>query len=190
MNTILCVIDAQNDFISGSLGTAEAVVVVPNIVNKIDNFKGDTILVTKDTHFNDYLRTKEGRKLPVEHCIKGTEGWRIEPNIKAALDRAKERNKVVKFIEKDTFGSLNLITEIKYATKDWDWENYVTGKIEFVGFCTDVCVVSNAIMAKAEFQDTNIAVDASCCAGVTPESHEAALNTMKMCQIDIENEAN
>lgn len=188
MEKILVVVDAQNDFIDGSLRNEQAIQVVPNIVNKINNFKGDTIIVTKDTHYTDYRSTKEGRKLPVEHCIKGTEGWRLNPNIKEALEHAKENGKIVKVIEKDTFGSLNLVTELRYALRDMDWENYVTSKIEFVGFCTDICVVSNVLLAKAEFYDTNIVVDASCCAGVTPETHKAALLTMKQCQVDVVNE--
>lgn len=188
MNDILVVIDCQNDFISGSLKNEEAAKAIPNIVAKIKNFKGGTILVTKDTHFNDYLSTKEGRRLPVEHCIKGTDGWKLNADVKKALDNAVTVGKTVKFIEKNTFGSLNLMEEIRYALRDLEWENYVTSKIEFVGFCTDICVVSNALLAKTEFYDTNIVVDAECCAGVTPESHFAALNTMKMCQIDVINE--
>ena len=185
MNDILVIIDPQVDFISGALKNEQAIKAVPNIVDKIKNFKGHTILVTKDTHFSDYLSTKEGRYLPVEHCIKGTEGWRIDANIKTALEEAAGSGKEIKFIEKNTFGSLNLMTELRYVLRDLEWENYVTSKIEFIGFCTDICVVSNVLLAKSEFYDTNIVVDASCCAGVTPESHEAALKTMKMCQVNI-----
>lgn len=182
---ILCVIDVQNDFITGSLKNEQALSVVPNIIKKIDEFKGDTIFVTQDTHFPDYLSTKEGRNLPVEHCIKGTKGWEINGDVKRALDKAKNRGVKVSYIEKNTFGSFNLIVSLQNALKDLDWENYVTSQIEFIGFCTDICVVSNVLLAKAEFYDTNISVDSSCCAGVTPESHSAALKTMEMCQIKI-----
>lgn len=188
MNDILVIIDAQVDFTTGALKNEEAINAIPNIALKIKNFKGNTILVTKDTHFSNYLSTKEGRRLPVEHCIKGTEGWKLHPDVKKALDNAISDGKTVKFIEKNTFGSLNLMEEIRYALRDLDWENYATSKIEFVGFCTDICVVSNVLLAKTEFYDTNIVVDAECCAGVTPESHFAALNTMKMCQVDVINE--
>ena len=182
---ILCVIDAQNDFIDGSLRNEQAINTVPNIVKKIKEFKGDTIFVTQDTHFNDYLTTKEGRNLPVPHCIKGTEGWEINADIKQALDNAKANGIRVTYVEKNTFGSFNLIVCLQKALKDLEWENYATSNIEFIGLCTDICVVSNVLLAKAEFYDTNIIVDSSCCAGVTPESHEAALTTMKMCQVKI-----
>lgn len=182
---ILCVIDTQNDFITGSLKNEQAINTVPKIVEKIKNFAGDTIFVTQDTHFDDYLSTKEGRNLPVQHCIKGTEGWEINKDIKEALDFAEINGVRVKYIEKNTFGSFNLIVCLKDALKDLEWENYVTSQIEFIGFCTDICVVSNVLLAKAEFYDTNIVVDSSCCAGVTPELHEAAIKTMQSCQVKI-----
>lgn len=185
---ILVVIDVQNDFVDGSLRNEEAINKIPNIVKKIREFNGDAILVTQDTHENGYLSTKEGKKLPVEHCIRGTEGWKINNNVMAALTVAQLRNINVIYIPKPTFGSLELPKEIEKILKDLDWENYATSSIEFVGFCTDICVVSNVLVTKAHFYDVNIVVDASCCAGVTPDTHKAALDTMKMCQIDIVNE--
>lgn len=185
---ILVVIDVQNDFVDGSLRNEEAIKRIPNIVKKIREFNGDAILVTQDTHEKDYLSTKEGKKLPVEHCIRGTEGWKINDNVMAALTDAQLRNINVTYIPKPTFGSLDLSTVLMKELRDLDWENYATSMIEFVGFCTDICVVSNVLITKANFYDTNVVVDASCCAGVTPETHKAALDTMKMCQIDIVNE--
>ena len=177
---VLAVIDVQNDFITGSLRNEEAIKKVPNIVKKIRNFKGDAIFYTMDTHQENYMETNEGKKLPVVHCVKGTEGWEIEPNVKAALRDAELRNIKVTCIEKPTFGSYDLVEEIKRVSL---WANL---DIEFVGFCTDICVVSNALMVKAAFYDrATIKVVENCCAGVTPESHQAALTTMKMCQIDV-----
>ena len=182
--SILCVIDPQNDFIYESLRNEEAINAVPNIIEKINNFEGSQIYVTMDTHKHDYLKTQEGLALPVEHCIKATPGWCIESEIKKALDSAEERNITVTYIEKPTFGSLDLINEI-----DEDFEPEIELNIEIVGFCTDICVVSNALLLKTNFyNDTNITVDASCCAGVTPESHKAALTVMKSCQINVINE--
>lgn len=191
MEKILVVVDCQNDFITGSLRNEEAIKAVPNIVKKIRSFNNGTIYATMDTHSTDYLNTNEGKKLPVEHCIQGTKGWEIEDNIKAALDDAKLRGIKVTYINKPTFGSSTLrdfiVADAKY------YENYFSANekydIEFIGFCTDICVVSNVLMVKAELYETaNITVDASCCAGVTPESHNAALLTMKMCQINVINE--
>ena len=179
---ILVCIDVQNDFITGALRNEEAIKKVPNIVEKINSFDGDAIFYTMDTHWEDYLQTKEGQKLPFTHCVKRTEGWEIEPTVMEALTNAKNSGIPVAKIEKPTFGSFGLVDSIR---------NFNFGKptdmdIEFVGFCTDICVVSNALMVKAAFYDrADIKVDSNCCAGVTPESHEAALTTMKMCQIDI-----
>jgi len=177
---ILVVIDVQNDFITGALRNEEAIKNVPNIVKKIREFNGDAIFYTMDTHEENYLQTNEGQKLPVVHCVKGTEGWNIETNVQAALNDAKLRNIKVVCVEKPTFGSFDLVDEIKRVSL---WANL---DIEFVGFCTDICVVSNALMVKAAFYDkATVKVVENCCAGVTPESHEAALTTMKMCQIDV-----
>ena len=177
---VLAVIDVQNDFITGSLRNEEAIKKVPNIVKKIRNFKGDAIFYTMDTHSENYLSTKEGEKLPVVHCVKGTEGWEIEANVKAALEDAKLRNIKVVCVEKPTFGSYDLVEEIKRVSLWADLD------IEFVGFCTDICVVSNALLVKAAFYDkARVSVIEDCCAGVTPETHFAACKTMQMCQIDV-----
>ena len=181
--SILCVIDAQNDFITGSLRNEEAIKTIPNLVKKIREFNGDAIFYTLDTHNQDYLETKEGKKLPVVHCVRGTDGWKLEANVESALNDAHLRNIPVTKVEKPTFGSFDLIEKIKRRTLLDDID------IEIVGYCTDICVVSNALAIKAGFYDkANITVDVSCCAGVTPESHKAALLTMKMCQINIVNE--
>ena len=180
---ILVVIDAQNDFIDGSLRNEEAIKAVPNVVEKIRNFDGDLIIATFDTHDENYLSSNEGKKLPVVHCIKNTDGWNLEPNVKAALTDANLRNIKVSYIEKPTFGSDEVPLTIHHLF-NFDEEL----DIEFVGFCTDICVVSNVLITKAAFYNrANIKVDASCCAGVTPESHKAALLTMQMCQVDIIN---
>ena len=184
---ILTVIDTQDDFISGSLRNEEAIKAVPNIVKKIDNFDGDVIYVTQDTHDPDYLYTPEGNKLPVVHCVNRSNGWMINKDVQNALNDAYLRGIDVIYIEKPTFGSFDLIDYIKEDIDKCD--EYEKVNIEFVGFCTDICVVSNVLITKAAFYDrAKIQVDASCCAGVTPESHKAALLTMKMCQVDIINE--
>lgn len=163
----LIVVDMQNDFIDGALGTKEAQAIVPNVKKKIEEYKarGDEIIFTRDTHYTDYLKTNEGKHLPVEHCISGTRGWIIADAV---------NHPGYKHINKITFG---------YTL--WDYELEGTENIELVGLCTDICVVSNALILKSQFPNANITVDASCCAGVTPESHQAALTVMKMCQIDV-----
>lgn len=169
---LLVVVDMQNDFIDGSLGTKEAVSIVPNVVQKINCWDGD-IIATKDTHFLNYLYTREGKNLPISHCIENTNGHKINNEVSTAL--VKHPNYVAA-LNKLTFGSTALPEIIRGIGYEY---------IELVGLCTDICVVSNAILLKANYPDINIAVDASCCAGVTPETHKAALQTMKMCQIDI-----
>ena len=173
MKKILIVVDMQKDFVDGALGSKEAVAIVDNAVKKIEKFDGD-IIVTYDTHYENYSETQEGRNLPGPHCIKGTDGWKLDSKVQAALE-GKDYNAV----EKPTFGSTVLIEYIK--------ENYNTDEIEIelIGLCTDICVVSNALLMKANFPEIKISVDAGCCAGVTPDSHNAALTTMKMCQIYI-----
>lgn len=173
MKHILIVVDIQKDFVDGALGTAEAVAMVDNAAKKIKEFNGD-IFVTYDTHFENYMETAEGRKLPVSHCIKGTEGWEIDKNIAKSLV-GKDFTKVVKL----TFGSTELPELVRKAVKDEDFD------ITLIGLCTDICVVSNALILKANFPEKDIYVDATCCAGVTCETHNAALLTMKMCQINI-----
>lgn len=175
MKKVLIVVDMQNDFVTGSLGTKEAVAIVDNVVNKINEFDGE-IIVTYDTHFNNYMETREGKYLPVSHCIKDTEGWQLNDKVQKALD-ARERYTI---IHKPTFGSTELVDIIR---EYWDGENNI--EVTLIGLCTDICVVSNAMLLKANYPEMNIVVDASCCAGVTVESHNAALTTMKMCQINV-----
>ena len=174
MRKILVVVDMQNDFIDGALGTSEALAIVENVKARIREYDQDNIFVTMDTHKPDYLETQEGRNLPVEHCIKGTEGWRIRKDIAKLLPDWH-------VYEKPTFGSVALAKDMAEIAAKEDIE------IEVLGLCTDICVVSNALMLKAYMPEVKISVDPSCCAGVTPESHEAALKTMQMCQINVLN---
>lgn len=169
MKKLLVVVDMQKDFVDGSLGTKEAVEIVANVVEKVKDAREEEtdIVFTRDTHPVDYLRTQEGQKLPVEHCIQGTCGWEIVDVLKPYAE---------KIMDKPTFGSTELM---HFAEK----RGYTD--IELVGLCTDICVVSNALLLKAALPEARISVDASCCAGVTPESHEAALATMRMCQVEI-----
>ena len=165
MKKTLIVVDMQNDFIDMALGTKEAVAIVPNVKAKIEAYlaAGDEIIYTRDTHAENYLETPEGKKLPVPHCIRGTKGWEIAQGLYAEGCR---------IIDKPNFG-----------WPHWDRENLE--QVELVGLCTDICVVSNALIIKAMFPDAEVSVDARCCAGVTPQTHEAALATMKMCQIQV-----
>ena len=172
MRKILVVVDMQNDFIDGALGTAEAVAIVENVKARIREYDPADVFVTMDTHAPNYLETQEGRNLPVEHCIKGTEGWQIRSDIAALLPDWH-------IYEKPTFGSVALAKDIAEIAAKEDIE------IEVLGLCTDICVVSNALMLKAYMPEVQISIDPSCCAGVTPESHEAALKTMQMCQIKV-----
>ena len=173
MTKLLIVVDMQKDFVDGSLGSKEAIGIVDNVVKKIENFDGD-IIVTYDTHHQNYMETQEGKKLPVPHCIKGTPGWELDKKVQAAVDKKK-----YKVIEKPTFGSTELTEYIS--------ANYNTNEleIELIGLCTDICVVSNALLIKANFTEAKVSVDSACCAGVTPDSHNAALTTMQMCQVNI-----
>ena len=173
MKKFLIVVDMQEDFVDGALGTAEAVKIVPNVVEKIKDFDGE-IIVTYDTHFENYMDTSEGKNLPVPHCIKGTNGFKLDKDIQAALN-GREYTEV----EKPTFGSVQLPDIIKQKAMGDEFS------VELVGLCTDICVVSNALLLKANFPEVKISVDSSCCAGVTVDSHNAALQTMKMCQIDV-----
>ncbi len=171
MKKVLIVVDMQKDFVDGALGSAEAVAIVDLVVAKIQNHDGD-IIVTYDTHFENYMDTQEGNRLPFPHCIKGTDGWKLDGKVQAALE-----GKNYHAIEKLTFGSTELPEYIKATYDPNDIE------IELIGLCTDICVVSNALLMKANFLETQVSVDASCCAGVTVDSHNAALLTMKMCQV-------
>lgn len=173
MKHFLVVVDMQNDFITGSLGTAEARAIVGPAVEKIRGFEGG-VFVTFDTHGRDYLQSAEGKKLPVEHCIRGTAGWELDPAIAAALADIPYTA-----VEKPTFGSVKLPGLIGEAAGGEDFS------VELIGLCSDICVISNTLMLKAHFPDKTIAVDAACCAGVTPETHLAALATMRCCQIDV-----
>lgn len=180
---VLVIVDTQNDFIDGSLGTVEAQATVPKIVNKIKNLPKNTlILFTKDTHYGNYLETEEGKHLPVKHCIKGTHGWSINDEISATVKDGQfytwSSNEIIGGrILKETFGSVKLPEVIGKINK--------VDEVTFVGFCTDICVISNALLLKAHYPELKITVDASCCAGVTPEKHKAALEVMKSCQINV-----
>ena len=188
---VLVVIDVQNDFVDGSLGSKEALETIPNIVERIKKADYDCILFTKDTHFDNYLETAEGKKLPVKHCIVGTPGHDLYPAVMAAIGEVEETHHNIEheIFEKCTFGSVELVDYLcKYAIDKLDTTLGSEDKldVEFVGFCTDICVVSNVLNLKASLYETaNISVNEKCCAGVTPETHAAAITTMKMCQIDI-----
>ena len=173
MKRFLVVVDTQKDFVDGALGSGDAVAIVPSVVEKIKSFDGE-IFVTLDTHFDNYPETAESRKLPVPHCIKGTEGWQLDKNVTCALS-----DREYTAVEKPTFGSLELPRLIEASADGDDFS------IEIIGLCTDICVVSNALVLKANFPEIPISVDSACCAGVTPQAHEAALATMRSCQIDV-----
>jgi len=164
----LIIVDMQVDFITGSLGSKLAEAIVPNVVEKVKNYDG-TVIFTRDTHLSDYLSTQEGSKLPVEHCIKDTAGWEICDELKPYVN---------KVIDKITFGSVDLPEIIKSYGEEIE-------EIELCGLCTDICVISNAMILKASFPETKIIIDSKCCAGVSVESHNMALEAMKAVQIDV-----
>ena len=175
MKNVLVAVDMQNDFIDGALGTAEAVGIVPRVAEKIALFDG-IVIFTRDTHTPDYLQTQEGKRLPVEHCVKGSRGWEIREELAHIRPDAL-------VIDKPSFGSPELgrtLLEINGSEG--------IGRITLIGLCTDICVISNALIIKAFLPETPVEVDASCCAGVTPQSHLNALEAMKMCQISVINE--
>lgn len=174
MKKILIVVDMQNDFIDGSLGTKEAESIVDHVVEEI-NKDYSLVIATRDTHSENYLETNEGKHLPVKHCIKNSEGWQIRSEVCEAIE-AKE----YLVIDKPTFGSEKLVEILKKINEEEEIET-----ITLIGLCTDICVVSNALLVKAAFPEKRIEVKENCCAGVTPQSHEAALTTMKMCQIEV-----
>ena len=180
MQDILVVVDMQNDFIDGALVTAEAAAIVPAVVEKIAGFTG-RVLFTRDTHGEDYLETQEGRKLPVAHCVRSTKGWQLCPAVEEQRRQRGPEESIV--FDKPSFGSEALVQ----AVKEMDAEEAV-GCITLVGLCTDICVISNAMLVKAALPEARIVVDVSCCAGVTPKSHSTALNAMRACQIEIEND--
>lgn len=183
MLRILVVVDMQNDFISGSLGSEAAKKVVPNVVEKIRNWNGP-VIATCDTHDTLYLDSLEGEKLPVEHCIGNTWGWLYEDSVRAALREKEEDGLFFGFIEKSTFGSLDLPDAIEQIIDEYEECEYNTA-IQLVGLDTDICVVSNALILKACSLCTSMSIDSTCCAGTTPEAHEAALIVAKSCQIDV-----
>lgn len=170
---VLVVIDMQNDFITGSLGTKEAQAIVEKVCRKIQDFEGE-VLFTLDTHGPDYLETQEGRLLPVAHCIKGTPGWELEPRVRALCKTTP--------IEKPTFGSTGLADVLQAK----DIYGGGLDEVVFVGLCTDICVVSNALLVKARLPEVPLTVDASCCAGVTPEAHQHALAVLRSCLVNVE----
>lgn len=173
----LIIIDAQNDFITGSLGTEEARRMLPHLIDKASRFSGE-ILMTQDTHSENYLSTQEGRMLPVPHCLIGTEGWGFPQE----LEKLRKK-KAVKVYQKPCFGSTDLVSDLRDA-----YEGNLLDSVELVGICTDICVVSNALMIKSALPELPVFVDASCCAGVTPEKHKAALEVMQSCQIIMKGE--
>ena len=175
----LIIVDMQNDFVDGALGTADAQAIVPAVCDRIQKFDGE-IIITQDTHGGDYLDTQEGKNLSVPHCIRGTHGWELNEMVHDAVKTNDIRT--VRYITKDTFGSAELAWSLCDQGMSTDIEEII-----LVGLCTDICVVSNALLLKAFMPEVKITVDASCCAGVTPESHAAALKTMQMCQVNVEN---
>lgn len=169
---VLVVVDMQNDFVDGVLGSKEAVNIINRAVDEITKFDGK-VFYTLDTHGEDYLSTEEGRNLPVVHCVRGSKGWELNPRIKEALDKKQAVG-----VEKSTFGSEELMKEIQQSVKNIE-------SITLIGICTDICVISNALLAKANFINVPVRVIAGACAGVTPTSHENALEAMKMCHIEV-----
>ena len=163
MKKTLIVVDMQKDFVDGSLGTKEAEAIVPAVINKVKSYDKNDIYATRDTHQKDYLNTQEGRNLPVEHCIEGTPGWEIAPRVYV---------EGCEIVDKPAFGYTG-------------WSGRDFSEVELIGLCTDICVISNALIIKALYPEITVKVDPKCCAGVTPDSHEAALATMKMCQVDM-----
>ena len=176
MRKQLVVVDMQKDFIDGSLGTKEAEAIVDNVVKVIGTYDPKYIFATRDTHPENYLETQEGKNLPVVHCVKNTPGWELNEKVAAALGDAK-------VIDKPTFGSKELCELLEKEN-----QKETIDMVTLIGLCTDICVISNALLVKAYLPEVRIIVDASCCAGVTVESHKRALESMKMCQIEIENE--
>ena len=174
MKKILIVIDMQNDFIDAALGTPEAVKIIDVVKEKIRSYPAENVIATMDTHGENYMETQEGKYLPVPHCIKGSEGWKIRPDIAALLTGAR-------FYEKPTFGSTAMAADLKELSEEESIE------LELIGLCTDICVVSNALLLKAMMPEVPISVDAACCAGVTPGKHLAALETMRSCQVQVIN---
>ncbi|MBO5031783.1 MAG: cysteine hydrolase [Lachnospiraceae bacterium] len=170
MKKVLVVVDMQKDFIDGALGTKEAAAIVDNVAEAVKTFDGEVVF-TRDTHFENYMETQEGKNLPVPHCIKDTDGWQLDRKLEVL------RTDDMKVFDKLTFGSVELAAYLK--------ENKELEQVTLVGLCTDICVISNALLIKANLPEVEIRVIEKCCAGVTPQSHANALEAMKMCQIQI-----
>ena len=182
MNHVLVVIDMQKDFIDGSLGTAEAQKIVDKVIKKIETWDGP-VFATRDTHDENYLNSLEGKNLPVVHCVRGSDGWQIEPGVEAAL-----KKKGAAIVDKPTFGSMELARMLLGQNAGFFDGSGPIAEVVLVGLCTGICVISNALMMKAAMPNVPIKVDASCCACVTPESHKTALEAMKLCQVEIMND--
>lgn len=170
---LLVVVDMQNDFLTGALRNEDGIKIIPNVIEEINNASEDTVVVaTMDTHYDNYMNSQEGQKLPIPHCIYGTEGWYLQPDIEKAIGNKSSNT----FIQKNSFGL-------------YDWPEYIKSthfdEIELIGVCTDICVVSNALILKALYPETPIKVKESCCAGTTKENHDHAIATMRSCQIEI-----
>ena len=179
---VLIVVDMQNDFVTGALGTPEAQEIVPAVVRRVEEGirQGEQVRFTRDTHEADYLETQEGRKLPVPHCIRGTEGWEIVEPLRKYAEHP---------IDKPTFGSQYLGALLKAQDEDLRRQGKPgVERVTLIGLCTDICVISNAMLLKAFLPESEVVVDAACCAGVTPERHRTALTAMKACQIAVEHE--
>ena len=174
MRKILIVVDMQNDFVNAALGSKEAEAIVDAVKEKIKSYPMEDVIFTMDTHDEHYMQTQEGRYLPIPHCIKKSEGWEIHPDIAKNIKEAK-------IYEKPTFGSIKMAEDIRAISEGEEIE------LELIGLCTDICVISNALLLKAVMPEIKISVDAKCCAGVTPEKHLAALEVMKSCQIQVTN---
>lgn len=175
---VLVVIDMQNDFLTGPLGNAECAAAIPQVVDVIKNGQYDYIYLTRDTHQADYMKTQEGKKLPVAHCIEGTDGWEVNAEVMAAVKAGYDDKYTV--VDKPTFGSAKL-AELLKETLDNTYDN----EIEFVGVCTGICVISNVLLAKANLYEAQIKVIDKACACVTPDTHQTAINAMRTCQIDV-----
>ena len=180
---VLVVVDMQNDFVTGALANKEAEKIISNVKAKVEEYKAnnDVVIFTRDTHYDDYMSTEEGKNLPVPHCIECSDGWEIVDELKDIAENYKLKNLTyINIIDKPTFGSIDLANELDYI------DSYAAiTNIELVGLCTDICVISNAIIAKAAIPNAHVIVDARCCAGVTPESHDTALAAMKAIQVEV-----
>lgn len=193
---IIVIVDMQNDFVTGCLGSSEAQAIVPVMIDRLKEYNSgeNLVLFTKDTHYDNYMDTQEGKNLPVPHCIEGTEGWSIVKDISSFVDYGSHfctysaADIIKSRILKNTFGSTQLAEIIEDIVADGSEDTYTVDEVIFMGVCTDICVISNVMLVKAHCPELLVTVDASCCAGVTPESHRNALAAMKMCQVNVINE--